>query len=380
MPGFYATNFTQDFTTGDVPLTVTFTDASFAVPDDPPTTWLWNFGDGGTSTVQNPTHTYTVPGTYTVSLKPNDPYTTYTATDLIGATSSITLTGAMNGNEIRVINDGPDTTVIIPSEASDPTITVGMYYHISRLYNAVTISLEVGVTLNAQGPTEMPPNTTLRLVKVAADEWDLMYFGNGSIANTVIDSATNLDVLAFDGTEWQNQRRPGVRQVFRASSGNWPMDGTDQETWSITEVVSPGGFSPEPYLPVTTDGSTLTFNKTGDYQLTVYSSASSTSGDGNWPESPTAFRTSGSGMNFINGTSAGFHYRYSEAGTNAALAGVFSGGGIQVTYWSDLAFVECNAPDTLSLAMAVGNPADTARTFQGNITLVIEQINNRTPS
>ncbi len=32
------------------------------------TAWTWNFGDGQTSTVQNPSHTYNSPGTYTVSL------------------------------------------------------------------------------------------------------------------------------------------------------------------------------------------------------------------------------------------------------------------------------------------------------------------------
>ena len=33
-----------------------------------PTSWLWNFGDGGTSTQQNPAHTYNTAGTYTVTL------------------------------------------------------------------------------------------------------------------------------------------------------------------------------------------------------------------------------------------------------------------------------------------------------------------------
>ena len=33
-----------------------------------PTAWSWNFGDGSTSTVQNPTHTYTAAGPFTVSL------------------------------------------------------------------------------------------------------------------------------------------------------------------------------------------------------------------------------------------------------------------------------------------------------------------------
>jgi PKD repeat protein len=33
-----------------------------------PTTWSWTFGDGGTSTLQNPTHAYTAAGLYTVVL------------------------------------------------------------------------------------------------------------------------------------------------------------------------------------------------------------------------------------------------------------------------------------------------------------------------
>jgi hypothetical protein len=49
---------------GPAPLTVTFSDFSTGEP----TGWTWNFGDGGTSTEQNPVHTYTAIGTYTVTL------------------------------------------------------------------------------------------------------------------------------------------------------------------------------------------------------------------------------------------------------------------------------------------------------------------------
>ena len=38
-------------------------------------TFQWNFGDGTTSTATNPTHTYTIPGTYTIILIANDPNT-----------------------------------------------------------------------------------------------------------------------------------------------------------------------------------------------------------------------------------------------------------------------------------------------------------------
>ena len=43
---------------------IQFTDLSNNVP----TSWSWNFGDGGTSTLKDPEHTYTSNGTYTVSL------------------------------------------------------------------------------------------------------------------------------------------------------------------------------------------------------------------------------------------------------------------------------------------------------------------------
>ena len=51
-------------TAGLVPLTVRFTDISTGNP----TAWLWDFGDNATSTEQNPVHTYTAPGNYTVGL------------------------------------------------------------------------------------------------------------------------------------------------------------------------------------------------------------------------------------------------------------------------------------------------------------------------
>ncbi|MBD3257048.1 PKD domain-containing protein, partial [candidate division GN15 bacterium] len=57
-------DFTGNPTSGTAPLTVNFTDASAGTP----TSWSWDFGDGGTSTVQNPSHEYTAAGTYTVRL------------------------------------------------------------------------------------------------------------------------------------------------------------------------------------------------------------------------------------------------------------------------------------------------------------------------
>jgi len=62
-------DFTADLTSGPVPLTVNFTDQSTGDI----TSWSWDFGDGATSTEQNPSHTYTDAGTYTVSLAVTGP-------------------------------------------------------------------------------------------------------------------------------------------------------------------------------------------------------------------------------------------------------------------------------------------------------------------
>jgi PKD repeat protein len=57
-------NFTANVTNGTAPLTVGFTDLS----TNTPTTWQWEFGDGNTSTKQNPVHIYATAGNYTVNL------------------------------------------------------------------------------------------------------------------------------------------------------------------------------------------------------------------------------------------------------------------------------------------------------------------------
>lgn len=49
---------------GPAPLSVDFTGESGREP----TSWAWTFGDGGTADIQNPSHEYTDPGYYTVSL------------------------------------------------------------------------------------------------------------------------------------------------------------------------------------------------------------------------------------------------------------------------------------------------------------------------
>ncbi len=57
-------DFTSDSTSGTAPLQVHFQDNSSGYP----VSWHWDFGDGGTSGMQNPAHTYDSTGSYTVTL------------------------------------------------------------------------------------------------------------------------------------------------------------------------------------------------------------------------------------------------------------------------------------------------------------------------
>jgi PKD repeat protein len=62
-------DFSPDSSGGEAPVTVSFMNMSFGDI----TSYSWDFGDGGGSTAQNPSHTYTIAGTYSVSLTVTGP-------------------------------------------------------------------------------------------------------------------------------------------------------------------------------------------------------------------------------------------------------------------------------------------------------------------
>ncbi len=62
-------------------LTVTFHNTSSNAGGN--TYWFWNFGDGNTSTVQNPVHTYATPGQYSVTLIVGNSFGCYDTTGML---------------------------------------------------------------------------------------------------------------------------------------------------------------------------------------------------------------------------------------------------------------------------------------------------------
>ena len=92
-------DFTAAPLTGPAPLAVTFTDLSAGSP----ISFSWDFGDGGTSPAQNPTHVYTSPGSYTVALTVANVF----GSDTLTRPSYIDVTTASPATEEIVTGAGP---------------------------------------------------------------------------------------------------------------------------------------------------------------------------------------------------------------------------------------------------------------------------------
>lgn len=100
---FFATQ--ASFTTAPNGLQNTFNPTS-----NGPSTWEWDFGDGNSSTLQNPTHTYALPGTYTVCLVAFGPCDNDTVCNTINVTCAPIAPGfTYSANGLSV--DFTDTTL-----------------------------------------------------------------------------------------------------------------------------------------------------------------------------------------------------------------------------------------------------------------------------
>ncbi len=89
---------------GTIPFTVTFTDSSKGSPEF----WNWDFGDGSSASVQNPTHIYTKPGVYSVTLSAGNEF----------GIGYITKSGIINTGVV------PDAEFIAETRQGDPPLTV----------------------------------------------------------------------------------------------------------------------------------------------------------------------------------------------------------------------------------------------------------------
>jgi PKD repeat protein len=133
---------TANFTFSCSALNCTFTSTS-SDPDGTIASYSWNFGDGATSTAQNPSHSYTAGGTYTVTLRVTDNQGAQSAT------TSKTVTAAAP-NTAPVVNAGPDQTAV-----------TGLLYSTSVSFSDATPNGPWSYTINwGDGSTSTGTRTT----------------------------------------------------------------------------------------------------------------------------------------------------------------------------------------------------------------------------
>ena len=244
VPSAPVADFTVDVSSGVAPLNVNFTDISSGVP----TSWSWDFGDTGTSTEQHPSHTYTSPGLYTVTL---------TATNAQGGDAIV------KTDYINVLLPGSSVTFTPTDDArvnsTSPTTNYG---------NAVEIRTRAGeyesyLKFDVNGLPGSAASATLRLYVTdgSPDGGDVFLVSNAWTESTityntapVISGTAIASMGAVTAGTWVEV------DVTSAIAGNGVVSfglrsaSTNSALYSSKEMVTPSANPPELVILAASNG------------------------------------------------------------------------------------------------------------------------------
>jgi uncharacterized repeat protein (TIGR02543 family) len=296
--------------------TVTFTDVS-TDSDGSVVGWAWTFGDGGTSTAQNPTHTYSSAATYVVGL---------TVTDDDGATSYF-------GHSVPVsaaspVNVAPTAafTFSPPNPAVGDTVsfTDGSTDSDGSVV-AWTWDFGDGSTSALQNPTHPYGSSGTYPVEltVTDDDGATNYIEHnvpvsatpGSpVSITINSNPTGSAFVKVDGNPITTPQTfnwmPDSTHTLEALS---PISGGAGIQYAFA-VWSDGGGQTHTYT-VPASGTTVTGNYQTQYYLTVNSAHGAPSGQGWYNKDATAYAGLDSGT--VSG-GTGIQYVFTSWGTDAS--------------------------------------------------------------
>ncbi len=175
------------YTTGTCNGQVTFSDVSV----NNPIFWSWNFGDGTYSSLQNPVHTYTTPGSFVVTLITCNAYSCDTITDIVNITG---VSGPVSPSCVGTVTYTYTTYGI-------SSVLLNTISHVTALgegYNDYTCSQSTMLTI---GQTySLSVNTSLSYyhnIRVWIDYNNNATFDTGELvvtANTVFSNTTQVTI------------------------------------------------------------------------------------------------------------------------------------------------------------------------------------------
>ncbi|MDD4247942.1 MAG: PKD domain-containing protein [Methanosarcina sp.] len=227
--------FSASPTSGNSPMDVTFTDTSTGTP----TAWSWNFGDGANSAIQNPKHTYSTAGTYTVTL---------TATNAAGsntATKSGYITAGTTAQKPVVNFWGTPRSGNAPLSVTFKDITTGAP-------TAWNWDFGDGASSTEQNPTH---------IYSAAGNYVIKLTASNAAGSTVL---SKYNYMTVTGTAAQT---PVAAFSASPTSGNSPLDVTFTDTSTGTPTAWSWNFGDG--TSSTQKSPTHTYSAAGSYTVTL---------------------------------------------------------------------------------------------------------------
>ncbi|MES2748921.1 MAG: Ig-like domain-containing protein [Patescibacteria group bacterium] len=194
-------NLNANPTSGLAPLTVNFSSAGTNDPDGNPITFAWTFGDGASSTLANPSHTYTTIGSRLASLTVRDSLgsaTSKNTTILVGnqaPTARIVspVSGSLYtvGSTITVNGEATDPeTGVLPPSAFSWTVILHHNVHTHTIYQQTGTS-----TITFPADDHSDPDVYIEVRLRVTDSAGLvdtesinMYLNNGSGSGNLISN------------------------------------------------------------------------------------------------------------------------------------------------------------------------------------------------
>lgn len=195
-------DFTADVLSGPRGTAVTFTDSSIGEPSS----WLWDFGDGQTSTEQNPVHTYNRAGLYTVTLAVNGgagikvryDYITITTDFSVDFSADVTLGIIPTIVRFTPTVTGGDVTRYLWDFGDGQTSTDRAPIHTYSVYGTHTVALTVWDVYG--DPTRVQKQDFIKLGSI--DFEPRVVSGRSPVSVQVEDRSRAPAGLGFTGWQW----------------------------------------------------------------------------------------------------------------------------------------------------------------------------------
>jgi PKD repeat protein/alpha-tubulin suppressor-like RCC1 family protein len=137
---------------GAAPLQVSFNDLS----QGDASKWLWHFGDGDSSSLQNPVHTYKSPGLYTVSLNVTGQFGSTSSTVKQGAVNVTGQTIEMKVQDVTIKRDSALTEQVQVTNHSGSSKTVSLSILNPHPQLSLTFSGSSSITLSSGQSLNVP--------------------------------------------------------------------------------------------------------------------------------------------------------------------------------------------------------------------------------